>query len=633
MNGIIKLSPAFKDYIWGGTKLNSKYNKNSGFEKTAESWELSVHPDGESIISGGEYDGMFLSEYIKQNPSVLGTNRKSNELPILIKLIDAEDNLSVQVHPDDEMAKMLENQNGKTEMWYVVEAKDDAKIIFGVKENISKDELKNAISSNTVEDLLNCLSSKKGNVFFVEAGTIHAIGKGNLIAEIQQNSNVTYRLYDYDRRDKEGNPRELHIEKGVMASVTQKQTERQIPDCSDGSRLIASCEYFAVKELCVKDIAQMECREESYQALVCVDGCLELSNENDMQILNAGETVFLPAGFGKYSLQGKGTVLITENPPRYFVGIDLGGTNIASAVVDEFGNIYGRATRKTAMPRPYNEIFDDMALCAKEAAQNSGIKWENIESVGIGCPGAINKETGYVDFSNNLDFYDVPITEYMENALGKKVYVENDANAAAWGEFVAGSGKDTDSMILLTLGTGVGSGNILNGHLFRGAFGTGAELGHAVIMSGGEKCTCGRYGCLETYASATALSNQAKEKAKENPDCEIMKLCRGDIGRINGKIVFTANDDVAKNVVETYLSYLSEGIVNIVNMFQPEVICLGGGVSGAGERILEPIQEAVKEKAFARFGQRHTQIKIATLGNDAGIIGAALLWKDDISNI
>ncbi len=628
---LIKLTPAYKDYIWGGTKLNDKYNKNSGFEKTAESWELSVHPDGESFICGGEYNGISLSNYIKLNPDILGTSRKSDELPILIKLIDAEDNLSVQVHPDDEMAQKLENQNGKTEMWYVVEADEDAKIVYGVKEDITKDGLKNAISSNTVDNILNSVNSKKGDVFFVQAGTIHAIGKGNLIAEIQQNSNVTYRLYDYARPDKEGNPRQLHIEKGVMASVTQKQAERIIPNCSDGTRLIASCEYFAVKELCVKDVAQMERHKESYQALVCVDGCLELISGSDKEILDAGETVFLPAGFGKYSLKGNGTILITENPPRYFVGIDLGGTNIASAVVDEFGNIYGRATRKTAMPRSYNEIFDDMALCAKEAAQNSGIKWENIESVGIGCPGAINKETGYVDFSNNLDFYDVPITDYMENALGKKVYVENDANAAAWGEFVAGSGKNTDSMILLTLGTGVGSGIILNGHLFRGAFGTGAELGHAVIISGGEKCTCGRYGCLETYASATALVNQAKKAMKKNPNSEMWKIARGRLDNVTGKTVFTAKDEVSKNVIDTYLSYLSEGIVNIVNMFQPEVICLGGGISGAGERILESIQNAIKEKSFARFGKRHTQMKIASLGNDAGIIGAALLWKDNQS--
>lgn len=315
---------------------------------------------------------------------------------------------------------------------------------------------------------------------------------------------------------------------------------------------------------------------------------------------------------------------------RYFVGIDLGGTNIAAAVVDEYGKIYGRSKRKTNMPRPYQEIFDDMALCAMDAAKNSDVLWDEIENVGIGCPGAINKTNGNVDFSNNLDFYDVPITEYMENKLGKKVYVENDANCAAWGEYAAGSGKDTENMILLTLGTGVGSGIINGGHLFRGSFDTGAELGHMVIVSGGEKCTCGREGCLEAYASATALVNQTKEAMKKNPDSAMWKVVDGDIDKVNGKTAFDAGDEVAEDVIAAYLGYLAEGIVNIVNMFQPEIICLGGGVSGAGERILNPLTEAVKTKAFARFGNRHTQIKIASLGNDAGIIGAALLWKNEI---
>jgi len=309
----IRFHGVFKDYIWGGTRLNDKYNKNTGLDRTAESWELSVHPDGESIICGGELSGVRLSEFIKSNPAVLGTNRKSDELPILIKFIDAADNLSVQVHPDDEMAKQLENQNGKTEMWYVVEAESQAKIIYGVKEDITKEQLKEAISSNTVENLLDCVSSKKGDVFFVEAGTIHAICKGNLIAEIQQNSNVTYRLYDYDRRDKNGNARELHIEKGVMASVTKKLEERAIPTCSDGTRLIASCDYFSVRELSVEDVAYMNCDEKSYQALVCVDGSFKFASGDDVELLCAGQTVFLPAGFGKYALKGKGKVLIAEN--------------------------------------------------------------------------------------------------------------------------------------------------------------------------------------------------------------------------------------------------------------------------------------------------------------------------------
>ena len=625
---ILRLRPAFKDYLWGGTKLNDKYNKNSGYNKTAESWELSVHPDGMSIISGGEHDGISLADYIKSNPQVLGTNRKSDELPILIKLIDAEDNLSVQVHPDDKQAHELEGQNGKTEMWYVVDAEKDAKIIYGLKSDITKEQLRDSISNNTVMEYLDRVDSKKGDIFFVEAGTIHAIGKGNLIAEIQQNSNVTYRLYDYDRRDKDGNPRELHIEKGVMAADTKCTEKKEIPCCSDNTRLIASCEYFAVKEAEIDTVFCGKCHEGSYQALLVAEGSLELTTEKSGELLKTGETVFLPAGFGSYTLKGKGKVLITENPPRYFVGMDLGGTNIASAVVDEFGVIYGRSKRKTNMPRSYEEIFDDMIECAKDSAKKSGISWKSIESVGIGCPGAINKENGNVDFSNNLDFYDVPITEYMESKLGKKVYVENDANCAAWGEFVAGRGKNTGNMILITLGTGVGSGIINDGHLFRGAFGTGAELGHMVIITDGEGCTCGRNGCLEAYASATALINQTKNAMLSNPESDMWSIAEGDINNVNGKTVFAAKDEVARDVIKQYLEYLAEGVVNIANMFQPELISIGGGISGAGDIITEPLNEAIKTRAFARFGKKRTQVKIATLGNDAGIIGAALLWLD-----
>ena len=227
----------------------------------------------------------------------------------------------------------------------------------------------------------------------------------------------------------------------------------------------------------------------------------------------------------------------------------------------------------------------------------------------------------------NLDFYDAPIVDYMEKLLGKKVYVENDANAAAWGEYLAGSGKGTKSMVMVTLGTGVGSGIIDNGHLLTGAYGKGAELGHLVIRLGGEKCTCGRKGCFEAYASATALINQTKKAMKENPDTEMWKIAK-TLSKVDGKTAFTAKDKVAKTVVKNYLGYLSEGIVNIVNALQPEVISIGGGVSNAGEKILKPVRKAIKDYSFARFGKKQTEVQIANLGNDAGIIGAALLWKN-----
>ncbi len=626
----IKLNPAFKDYLWGGEKLRSVYGKQTGLSPLAESWELSCHPDGLTTILGGEYDGQTLESYLKQNPESLGTLRKSDELPILIKLIDAKDNLSVQVHPDDEQAKAWENQNGKTEMWYVVQADKGAKMTCGMKTTVTKDDLATAIKNNTVEDLLDTVSSKAGDVFFVEAGTVHAIGKGNVIAEIQQNSNVTYRLYDYNRKDKNGNTRELHIDKGVKAANCNESTPRQIPVCSDGSRLLGSCEYFAVKELKIKGKKELFCDEKSYHALMVVKGNLELKTETESVSVNLGETVFLPANMGAYTLVGTATVLLTTHQPDYYIGIDLGGTNIVAAVVDENGVIYGRASCKTNAPRPYQEIFSDMAECAKEAAVVSGIDFKDIKSVGIGSPGAIEKSTGMIEFSNNLDFYDVPAVSYMESLLNKKIYIENDANAAAWGEYLAGSGKGTKNMVMITLGTGVGGGIVENGRLVTGAYGKGAELGHTVICVDGEKCTCGRRGCFEAYASATALIRMTKEAMKENRDSDMWHIVNGKLANVNGQTAFLSKDGTGKAVIRQYLSHLSEGVVNLVNIFQPEILCIGGGISNAGEKILKPVRTAIKNKSYGRFGKQQTEVQIAKLANDAGLIGAALLWKNTL---
>lgn len=310
----LKLKPAFKDYIWGGQKLRTIYNKETDLSPVAESWELSCHKDGHSIISGGEYDGKTLDEYIKENPDSLGTSVQGDELPILIKLIDAQDNLSVQVHPEDRLAKEMENQNGKTEMWYVIDAEKDALITYGVKNPVTKEELEEAINKKTLENLLNRVPSKKGDVFFVEAGTIHAIGKGNLIAEIQQNSNVTYRLYDYGRVDKNGNERELHIEKGILASNLNKTEPKEIIKLDDNTRVIGSCEYFEVKELKLDGNKTLDADEKSYHAIICVDGSFAISEFSAK--VKVGETVFVPAGTGKYTVSGKATLLVTSNPKR-----------------------------------------------------------------------------------------------------------------------------------------------------------------------------------------------------------------------------------------------------------------------------------------------------------------------------
>ena len=297
---MFKTIPAYKDYIWGGDKLKTIYGKKTDVSPLAESWELSCHKDGMTYLS----NGMSLEEYIDKNKGFLGTMCPSDELPILIKFIDAQDNLSVQVHPTDEQARKWENQNGKTEMWYVAGAEKDAKITCGFNRDVTEEELKKAIEENTLEELLSVYDSEKGDVFFVEAGTVHAIGKGNLIVEIQQNSNVTYRLYDYNRVGKDGKTRELHIEKGIKASNCKKTMLKN----KEGS-VLAKCKYFKVTEIKCSGEVELCADETSYHALVVVEGNVKLSDES----FSAGETIFIPAGEGNYKLEGNGILLLTTN--------------------------------------------------------------------------------------------------------------------------------------------------------------------------------------------------------------------------------------------------------------------------------------------------------------------------------
>ena len=314
----------------------------------------------------------------------------------------------------------------------------------------------------------------------------------------------------------------------------------------------------------------------------------------------------------------------------YHLGIDLGGTNIAVGVVDENFNIVGRGKMKTNAPRPAEEICDDMAAAAKMAIEDAGLTMEDIDTIGVGAPGSIDPYTGMIATSNNLRFNKVPMGQMLKERLGRDVFLENDANAAAYGEFLAGAGVGTKNMVAITLGTGVGSGIIIDGKLFSGSNLAGGELGHTVIVVDGKPCTCGRNGCLETYASATGLINLTKDAMKDNKDTAMWQMCSGDINKVSGRTAYDgmrAGDEVATAVVRDYEKYLAYGIVNVINIFQPEVLCIGGGISKEGDTLLKPIKKAALKHNFAKNIERQTQIKIAKLGNDAGIIGAAYIHK------
>ncbi len=312
----------------------------------------------------------------------------------------------------------------------------------------------------------------------------------------------------------------------------------------------------------------------------------------------------------------------------YKLGIDLGGTNIVAGVVDESYKIIATAKRKTNCPRPADEILDDMAAVALEAIEAAGLKPEDIDAAGVGTPGAINPVDGIVVYANNLDFFNVPMASMLKERTGIDFYIENDANAAAYGEFVAGAGKGTKDFIMITLGTGVGGGIIINGKIYSGFNYAGGELGHTVIVADGEQCTCGRKGCWEAYASASALIRQTKHAMIQAPDSVMWQLCNNDINAVNGRIAFDAmrqGDEAAKAVVDTYIKYIVVGIANNINIFQPEVIAIGGGISNEGDTLILPVKEYADKDNYGRFMSATSEIKVAELGNDAGIIGAAYL--------
>ncbi len=316
----IKLSPPLKDYIWGGSKLSSEYNKGQGVAKIAESWELSCHKDGQSIITNGSFKGKTLESYIDTNrESILGSNcERFKDFPILIKLIDAKDNLSVQVHPDNTYALANEGEYGKTEMWYIVDCDEDAHLLYGFTKEISKEEFAKRIEDNTLLEVTNKVAVTKGDVFFIEAGTLHAIGKGILIAEIQQNSNTTYRIYDYDRVTPEGNKRELHVSKAIDVTDLKPSDNSSKPRGSleffEGytKQGLSSCEYFTVSDINITSSAKLSVDKTSFVHLLCLAGTLNFTSERGEDTLTIGESMFLPAGFGNFTLSGRGQVLYTK---------------------------------------------------------------------------------------------------------------------------------------------------------------------------------------------------------------------------------------------------------------------------------------------------------------------------------
>lgn len=315
---ILRLQPAGKDYLWGGTRLRDEYGKKIDLTPLAETWECSVHPDGPSIVVNGQYKGKTLAEVLQLHPEYLGRKVENGKLPILVKFIDAKKDLSVQVHPDDKYARKYEHQNGKTEMWYVIDADDSDCLIYGFRHKVTEAILRNAVKTGTLDKHLQKVPVHKGDVFYVPAGTVHGIGAGILVAEIQESSNVTYRVYDYDRVDKNGKKRELHFNKAVQVmnmdvapDVRQKpRIVKYYPGCS--RELLCRCKYFEVERIQVTKAFSFSVWDESFQVIMCLEGegQIETMDESMKPVrFIKGRTMFLPAGIGRCLVVGDATVL------------------------------------------------------------------------------------------------------------------------------------------------------------------------------------------------------------------------------------------------------------------------------------------------------------------------------------
>ena len=320
-NKPLLLRPSGKDYLWGGRRLNDEFEKQIPMDPLAETWECSTHPDGPSYVVSGEFMGRELAAVLRDHPEYLGKRHKGNSsLPILIKFIDANRDLSVQVHPTDEYAREHENgQMGKTEMWYVLDASKDAYLVYGLSQSCTQEEMRHAIANGTIMKYLQKVPIHKDDVFFVQAGTIHAIGAGALVAEIQESSNLTYRLYDYDRVDKNGNKRELHIEKALAvtnlaSSVAPRQPLRVLKyHCGVASELLSRCKYFEVYRMLVNTERRQQVHyasdEMAFRVLLCINGCGTITYHGGEIIFYKGDCIFVPANSVQLTIHGQAQFL------------------------------------------------------------------------------------------------------------------------------------------------------------------------------------------------------------------------------------------------------------------------------------------------------------------------------------
>ena len=617
---IYKSIPTFKEYIWAGSKLKTKYNKQSDLNKISESFEFSINPLGLSSIENNLKD-LTMVDYL--NLSTPGKNLGDSLPNMMIKLIDSSDDLSVQVHPSDEYAKTHYDKFGKTEMWYIIDSGDEGYIYLGFNDEYTKEDLEKALSEGTVLDMLNKIYVKPGEFYIIPSGTIHAIGKGVTLYEIQENSDLTFRLYDYDRVDKDGNKRQLHIKEALDVVKLEKYEVRKNFDNKDKSlyQILAANKYFELMKLEVSSHFKIYNNENSFNVITVIDGEPKLSGIQTKLL----ESYYVDPST-TVEVDGKTTLLIAR-VPKLYMGLDVGGTSIKGMMIDDLGNKVVTSKVPTESEEGFDRVVSNMVTATKKLTRKCAMEVTDFKSLGIGFPGNIDSKNGIIIFSNNLNLKNANLKEKLEPELGISIILDNDANCAALGEYMFTDKKKYHDMTLLTLGTGLGSGIIINSKLFKGGQGSTTELGHIKVKNDPYQCTCGQYGCLESLTSLARIHYDTV-KLQEDESTGLKDLIKETDPYVT-IFYLSQTNEAARKYLFRYLNNLLLGLINVANMIQPEIICLGGGVTDSIARYIPYLEKKLNQNKYGGLDAPYIKIVKAKLANGAGGYGACALTMED----
>lgn len=591
---IIPLQPHYQYRLWGGDRLK-RYGFGFDDVSIGEAWTASALPQGSSVVSAGPYAGTPLGELYNTHRELFGID--ASVFPLLIKWIDPNDDLSIQVHPDDELAQSLEQQPyGKNECWYVLDAPEGGEIIYGHTFE-SKEALQQALESGDVMAGLIRRPVSRGDFLYVPAGTVHALTKDVSVLEIQQSSDTTYRLYDYGRTEPAtGQMRDLHVNQGTSAAFAPHLDYAEpVLQLNHFRTQLTRNPYFFVEKWTIA-------REESvstdtFRLLSVIEGRLEIDGSS----FGIGDTLLLPAN-QSFHLSGTAVCLVTgvssSTKQKARIGIDLGGTNTRIAVVSTDGRVEKQYKLKTQPHLEFATLLNQIVL----AVERFGLEYD-LTHVGIAAPGPLDLKRGAFLTPPNLpNWHHQAIVEPLCTLLRLPVTLENDANAAALAEAKFGAGRHVDSVFYVTVSTGIGGGFVHKQNLISGAHGSAGEVGNMIIRTDGPTHPTLNIGALETHASGTALQERAQHKGMTDS----MTLL---------------SDETERN---TFVDDLATGLANIIHTVDPDVIILGGGVTASAPLYWNQLQDAVAMRVYPHL-RGATPLVLQQLHGDAGVIGAAFL--------